>query len=77
MKRQSVRIPVFGLACGAGDMSTVERALSRTHGVVEAYGNPATEAAYVTYDPALVTVAELRRAIERAGYTAGPASPGS
>jgi Cu+-exporting ATPase len=76
MNRRSVCIPVFGLTCGAGDMSTVERALSRTHGVVEAYGNPATEAAYVTYDPAAVTVAELRRAIERAGYTAGQASLG-
>jgi len=58
-------------------MSTVERALSRMPGVVEAYGNPATEAAYVTYDPTVVTVAELRRAIERAGYAAGPPSPGS
>lgn len=77
MNRQSVRIPVFGLTCGAGDMSTVERALSRMHGVVEAYGNPATEAAYVTYDPTLVTVAELRRAIGQAGYTAGPPTPGS
>ena len=77
MNRQSVRIPVFGLTCGAGDMSTVERALSRTRGVLEAYGNPATEAAYVTYDPALVTIAELRRAIGQAGYRAGLASPGS
>ena len=77
MNTQSVRIPVFGLTCGAGDMSTVERALSRTHGVVEAYGNPATEAAYVTYDPTAVTVAELQLAIEQAGYTAGQASTGS
>ena len=77
MNRQSVRIPVFGLTCGAGDMRTVERALSRMQGVFEAYGNPATEAAYVTYDPALVTIAELRRAIGQAGYRAGLASPGS
>ena len=77
MIRQWVRIPVFGLTCGAGDMSTVERALLRTPGVFEAYGNPATEAAYVTYDPATVTIAELRRSIERAGYTAGHASPSS
>lgn len=76
MNRQSVRIPVFGLACGAGDLSTVERALSCTHGVVEAYGNPGTEAAYVTYDPTAVTVAELRRVVERAGYAAGTTSPG-
>jgi len=77
MDQRSVRIPVFGLTCGAGGMSTVERALSRMPGVVEAYGNPATEAAYVTYDPMVVTVAELRREIERAGYAAGPPSRGS
>ena len=77
MDRQSTRIPIFGLTCGAGGMSTVERALSRMHGVVEVYGNPATEAAYVTYDPTAVTVAELQLAIEQAGYTAGQASTGS
>ena len=77
MDRQSVIIPVFGLTCGAGGMSSVERALLRMSGVVEAYGNPATEAAYVTYDPSLVSVAELRRAIAQAGYAAGSASPGS
>jgi Cu+-exporting ATPase len=77
MDHRRARIPVFGLTCGAGGMSTVERALSRTYGVVEVYGNPATETAYVTYDPTVVTVAELQRAIEQAGYTAGPANTGS
>lgn len=77
MDQRSVRIPVVGLTCGAGGMSTVERELVRTPGVVEVYGNPATEAAYVTYDPGVVTVAELRSAIERTGFTAGPPSPAS
>ncbi len=77
MDRQNVRIPIFGLTCGAGGLSAVERDLARVPGVVEAYGNPATKAASVTYGPMLVTVIELRRAIERAGYTPGPASPGS
>lgn len=72
-----MRIPIFGLTCGAGGMGTVERELSRIQGVVEAYGNPATEATYVTYDPTVVTLAELRRAIERTGYTPGPLNSGS
>jgi Cu+-exporting ATPase len=77
MDERYARIPIFGLTCGAGDMGTVERGPARMPGVVAVYGNPATEAAYVTYDPTVVTIAELRRAIERAGYTAGPLSPGS
>ena len=72
MELENVRIPIFGLTCGAGGMGTVERELARVPGVVEAYGNPATEAAYVTYDPTVVTIGELRHAIERAGYTPGP-----
>jgi P-type Cu+ transporter len=71
MDTHTIRIPIFGLTCGAGGMAAVERELARVPGVVDAYGNPATEAAYVTYDPAVVGVAELRRAIERAGYRPG------
>ena len=72
MDQRRVRIPVSGLTCSAGGMWAIERELARMRGVAEAYGNPATEAAYVTYDPTLVTVAELRRAIQRAGYVPGP-----
>lgn len=72
MDAQRFRIPIFGLTCGGGGIGEVERELSRIPGVVEAYGNPATEAVYVAYDPTVVTVADLRRAIQRAGYAAGP-----
>jgi len=74
---RGLRIPVYGLGCGGAGATTIERELARVPGVVEAYGNPATEAAYVTYDPTVVTLAQLRHAIERAGYTPGQFSSGS
>lgn len=72
MEHRRVRIPILGLTCGGGGIGAVERELSRTPGVMAAFGNPATEAAYVTYDPMVVGIADLRDAIERAGYTPGP-----
>lgn len=40
-------------------------------GVVEVYVNPATEEAYVAYDPTHCRLRNPERAIERAGYPAG------
>jgi copper chaperone CopZ len=39
--------------------------------VAHAYVNPATETAYVQFDPALVQPADLVHAIEAAGFRAG------
>ena len=41
------------------------------NGVAHAYANPATETAYVQYDPALVRPGDLVHAIEAAGFRAG------
>jgi copper chaperone CopZ len=49
----------------------VERELIGVNGVLRAYVNPATETAYVDYDPAEVDPWALARAIERAGYRPG------
>jgi copper chaperone CopZ len=49
----------------------VERALARTAGVVYVYVNPATEMAYVEYDPAQVDVDRLAKVVEHAGFRAG------
>jgi cation transport ATPase len=68
--RRGFRIPVYGLGCGGAGATTIERELAATDGVVRAYVNPATETAYVDYDPAEADAWVLVRAIERAGYTA-------
>lgn len=68
---RGLRIPVYGLGCGGGGATTIERALAAIDGVLRAYVNPATEIAYVDYDPAETDKASLARAIEKAGYRAG------
>lgn len=64
-------IPVHGLGCGGAGATTIERALLATHGVLRAYLNPATESAYIEYDPAETDAWVLARAIEGVGYQAG------
>ena len=71
--RRALRIPVYGLGCGGGGASTIERELARQPGVVRVYVNPATETAYVDYDPATTDPLRLARIIEQAGYRAGRA----
>ena len=69
--RQGLRIPVFGLGCGGSGAITIEPELAATDGVLRVYVNPATETAYIDYDPAETDAWVLARAIERAGYRAG------
>ena len=66
-----VRIPVYGLGCGGPGAHTVERELAATDGVVRVYVNPATETAYIDYDPSETDPWTLARAVEKAGYRAG------
>ncbi|HEX7949568.1 MAG TPA: heavy metal-associated domain-containing protein [Candidatus Limnocylindrales bacterium] len=70
VKRQ-VRIPVLDLGCGGAGASTIERELAATEGVLRVYVNPATETAYVDYDPGETDSWTLGRAVEKAGYRAG------
>ncbi|HLA16083.1 MAG TPA: heavy metal-associated domain-containing protein [Candidatus Limnocylindrales bacterium] len=69
--KREIRIPVYGLGCGGSGVSTIERELAATGGVLRVYVNPATETAYVDYDPAETDPSSLARAVERAGYRAG------
>jgi P-type Cu+ transporter len=64
---RNVSFPVAGMSCAAC-AGRVEKALSRTAGVVEANVNLAAEKASVEYDPALVGAGELVGAVEGAGY---------
>ena len=68
---QRVTLPISGFSCGGGGALTAERALARMAGVVRAYVNPATETAYVVYDPSKVSPRDLVAAVEAAGLGAG------
>ncbi len=68
MQTERVTIPIYNLGCAGGGALTVEQALRRMPGVARAYVNPATEMAYLDYDPALVGMAQLRAIIAGAGY---------
>ena len=68
MNRARVTLPILGLTCGDGGGAMVERALEESPGVLRAYANPATEMAYVEYDPEQTDLDALQEAIEQAGY---------
>ncbi|MBI2939228.1 MAG: heavy-metal-associated domain-containing protein [Chloroflexi bacterium] len=59
---------IEGLGCGGGGALTVERALTRTAGVARTYVSPATEMAYVEYDPTTTSPDRLVAAVEGVGF---------
>ena len=60
-------LKVNGMTCGHCSMS-VTRALKKVPGVVEADVNLAAKTATVTYDAAKASLADLKKAVEDAGY---------
>jgi len=71
MKRQRMTLPIDDLSCGGGGALIVERVLAHTTGVIYVYVNPATEMAYVEYDPALAEPKYLIYVVEQAGFRVG------
>jgi Cu+-exporting ATPase len=69
--KRGLRIPIYDLGCGGAGATTIERELAATDGVSRVYVNPATETAYVDYDPALTDPSSLAQAIEKAGHRPG------
>lgn len=67
MKAHHMTLPIYNLGCG-GEASVVERTLTHVPGVTHVYVNPATEMAYVEYDPALADSTQLFAALEREGF---------
>lgn len=67
MQAQHITLPIYNLGCG-GETRLVERTLHHVPGVTHVYVNPATEMAYVEYDPALAGSAQLFAALEREGF---------
>jgi copper ion binding protein len=64
---KKVEIKVAGMAC-AGCSGAVEKALSRLDGVSKAKVDLAKKTAYIDYDPAKLTLQDLKKAVEGAGY---------
>ncbi len=64
---QEVTITVGGMMC-ATCVETIQAALRELPGVVSATVNLGTEKAYVTFNPSLSTPADMKKAIEDAGY---------
>ena len=64
---REVVIKVGGMMC-ATCVQTIEAALRALPGVIAANVNLANEQAYVTYNPSVSAVADMKQAIEDAGY---------
>lgn len=64
---EKVMLPIQGMTC-ASCVEKVERALSSAAGVIHASVNFATEKATVEYVAGEVTINELKKAVEAAGY---------
>jgi Cu+-exporting ATPase len=66
--RERVILPILGLTCGGGGALSIQQVLERSPGVIRAYVNPATEMAYIEYDPAQMDLVALQKAIDSVGY---------
>ncbi len=70
VRREETVLPISGMTC-ASCVRRVERAISKVPGVESVTVNLATERATVAYLPGVAGPAELRAAVERAGYEVG------
>ncbi len=64
---QRANLRISGMTC-ANCVTAVGRALEALDGVSSASVNLGTEKAFVSYDPRTVSLKDMKRAIERAGY---------
>ncbi len=71
---QTTTLDIEGMSCAAC-AAAVEKSLSRTPGVQAARVNYATEKASVTYAPSQTSPADLRAAVENAGYAVAARAP--
>jgi Cu+-exporting ATPase len=65
---ETVTLPIRGMTC-ASCVKRIEDALRKKEGVLEASVNLATEKAAVRLNPAETSVADIKKAIEDAGYS--------
>ncbi len=71
MASERVTIPIYGLGCGGGGSLTIERALAKETGITRVTVNPATEMAYVEYDPAVTRDDQIVAVVRRVGFDTG------
>ncbi len=64
---EKTTLKVGGMTC-ATCVATIENALKHIDGTIDVSVNLGAERAYVTYNPKLVTIADMKKAIEDAGY---------
>ena len=64
---EKVVLKIGGMTC-ATCVKTIENALKRLDGIAGVTVNLGAEKAYVTFNPKMTTVAEMKKAIEEAGY---------
>jgi Cu+-exporting ATPase len=73
VRREEIVLPITGMTC-ASCVRRVERALGKVPGVQSVAVNLATERATVDLYPGAASVADLRAAVEKAGYGIGQAA---
>lgn len=66
-RTEHITIAITGFGCGGGGSLVVERAIASVRGVIRVYVNPATEMAYVEYDPQVTEIKQLTAAVEQTG----------
>ena len=69
MTQQKIQIKINGMHCAAC-AQTIQRALTKTEGVISVRVNLATETAYVEYDNDRINEKNLKEVIKNAGYDA-------
>lgn len=67
-ENRRLTLPVIGLSLGGCGALTLERQMRRLSGVIEVYVNPATENAYIDYDPECVSPRAIGNRIRELGY---------
>lgn len=72
MNTKRITLPVEGLGCGGGGALRVERTIAHLRGISRAYVNPATEMAYLEYDPETFDLERAIVAVEQLGFRLGP-----
>lgn len=65
--QKTLSCKIVGMHC-ANCAVTIEKSVKKLEGVIDASVNLATEKAYVTFDPNLVAISDIEKAIEEAGY---------
>jgi Cu+-exporting ATPase len=71
---ETTTLDIEGMSCAAC-AAAVEKSLNRTPGVQSALVNYATEKATITYAPTQASPADLRAAVENAGYAVATRAP--